>query len=151
MIGTIQGIMDQASRIIAGSLLGANGGDSDIVSRESVACRAWKRAVGPKLARRTTAMKLVRETLVVEVEDEIWRNNLWGFRKQILSNLEKALGPGLVRDVEFRVMPPRREPERAVFALGKTDEATEIADPGLRRNYRRARDKEASLASRRTA
>ncbi|HKD06818.1 MAG TPA: DUF721 domain-containing protein [Bryobacteraceae bacterium] len=142
--------MDQASRIIARSLLGESGGNSDIVSRESVACRAWKRAVGPKLAKRTKAMKLVRETLVVEVEDEIWRNNLWGFRKQILANLEKALGPGLVRDVEFRIMPPRREPERAAFALGQMgDEASEIADPGLRRNYRRARDREA--ASRRPA
>jgi len=142
--------MDQASRILARSLLG----DSDIVSRESVACRAWKRAVGPKLAKRTKAMKLVRETLVVEVEDEIWRNNLWGFRKQILSNLEKAVGPGLVRDVEFRVMPPRREAERAAFALGHPqaeDDASEIADPGLRRNYRRARDREAAQASRRTA
>ena len=142
--------MDQASRVLALSLLRECNGESDIVTRESVACRAWKRAVGPKLARRTKAMKLVRETLVIEVEDEIWRNNLWGFRKQILANLEKALGPGLVRDVEFRVMPPRREPERAEFALGQTgDEASDIADPGLRRNYRRARDREA--ASRRTA
>ncbi len=143
--------MDQASRILARSLLGDDSGTSDIVSRESVACRAWKRAVGPKLAKRTKAMKLVRETLVVEVEDEIWRNNLWGFRKQILVNLEKALGPGLVRDVEFRVMPPRREPQLAVFALGQSDDATEIADPGLRRNYRRARDREAASPSRRTA
>jgi hypothetical protein len=80
---------------------------------------------------------------VVEVEDETWRNNLWSLRYQILKNLEKCLGPDIVGDLEFRVMPLRREPQRAdavpLTLVNPLDEANAIADPGLRRNYRRAR------------
>jgi len=134
--------MIQASRIIARSLLGA-AGESDLISRESLACKAWKKAVGRSLAVHTKPIKLVRDCLVVEVEDEVWRNNLWGFRKQILKNLDGVIGPDIVLDLEFRIMPPRREPQRATeLSLRPEDEASGISDPGLRRNYRRARARE---------
>jgi hypothetical protein len=132
--------MDQASRIIA-RFAGASG----VISHERIACTAWKRAVGNRIALRTRALKLVRATLVVEVEDEIWRQNLWSLRYQILRNLEKALGPEIVTEVEFRVMPPRLGPQREVqerFALRPADEAESIADPGLRRIYKAARRRE---------
>lgn len=133
--------MNQASRILASFL---DNGDPDLINRENIACRAWKKAVGARLARHTTAVKLVRDRLVVEVEDEIWRNNLWSLRYQILKNVEKCLGPGIVGDLEFRVVPLRREPQRAAAALHPSaaelaDEATGIEDPGLRRNYIRSR------------
>jgi hypothetical protein len=145
--------MNQASRILARSLLQQGGlskdGDNDLISREAIACKAWKKAVGKRLAARTNALKLVRDRLVVEVEDETWRNNLWSLRYQILKNLENCLGPGMVGDLEFRVMPLRREPQRATPILAAAadllDEAAAIEDPGLRRNYRRARDRESSL------
>src|SRR5580692_9670224 len=75
--------MDQASRIVA-----RWADASDVISGERIACGAWKRAVGKKVALRTRALKLVRTTLVVEVEDELWRRNLWSLRYQILRNLE---------------------------------------------------------------
>jgi len=142
--------MNQASRILARSFL-QQGGGSDLISRETIACKAWKKAVGKRLAARTSALKLVRDRLVVEVEDEIWRSNLWSLRYQILKNLEKCLGPEIVGDLEFRVMPPRREPQRAAPVLATAadlllDDAAGIEDPGLRRNYRRARDRESRLA-----
>jgi hypothetical protein len=140
--------MDQASRIIARSFVEKDG-ESALISREAVACRAWKKAVGKRLAGRTNAIKLVRDRLVVEVEDEMWRSNLWGLRYQILKNLEKCLGPNMVGDLEFRVMPLRREPQRATVVVIEStsghdlfDEAVGIEDPGLRRNYRRARARE---------
>ncbi len=98
-----------------------------------------------KIAERSRASKLVRETLVVEVEDWLWQRNLMGLSKQILKNLEKTVGPGLVADFEFRIMPPRRGPQLAaasIPAFELTDEANGIADPGLRRIYRRRRSKE---------
>jgi len=95
--------------------------------------------VGARLARHTNAVKLVRDRLVIEVEDEVWRNNLWSLRQQILKNIEKCLGPEIVGDLEFRVMPVRRDPQRAVAAVAPADEAAGIEDPGLRRNYVRAR------------
>src|SRR3984957_13167515 len=122
--------MDQASRIIARLT-----GISDVIDGERIACAAWKRAVGKKVALRTRAVKLVRTTLVVEVEDELWRKNLWSLRYQILRNLEKAIGPEIVTDVELRIMPPRMGPQRAVEderlvlePLGHGDDAEGIED-----------------------
>ena len=132
--------MDQASRIVARWT-----GVSDVISHERIACAAWKRAVGPKVAARTRALKLVRTTLVVEVEDELWRKNLWSLRYQILRNLEKALGPEIVTAVELRVMPPRFGPQREQGAESRAaslDEAESILDPGLRRIYKAARRRE---------
>jgi len=133
--------MDQASRIIARLSPG-----SDLITRESIACRAWKKAVGKRLAGYTSALKLVRDRLVVEVEDEVWRSQLWALRFQILKNLEKAIGPGIVGDLEFRVMPPRRQPQRALAAAGTLDalgdDAMGIEDPILRRNYLLSRARE---------
>lgn len=133
--------MNQVNRIIA-----QWSGASDVISHERVACATWKKAVGKKVAQHSRALKLVRTSLVVEVEDEIWRNNLWGLRSQILRNLERALGPDIVTALEFRVMPPRLGPQRETvssFSLqAPVDEADAIADPGLRRIYKAARRRE---------
>jgi hypothetical protein len=139
--------MDQASRIIA-----RWSGASAVISPERIACSAWNKAVGKRLAERTRAIKLVRDRLVVEVEDEVWRKNLWSLRYQILKNIEKAIGTQIVADVEFRVMPPRRGPQReespGLHPAGYNvedvveDDSMEIADPGLRRIYRNSRRRE---------
>ena len=113
-----------------------------------IVCAAWKRAVGKKIATHARASKLVRDKLVVEVEDWLWQRNLMGLSRQILKNLEQAVGAGIVADLEFRIVPPRRGPTVAqastpAFELSQTlDEANGIADPGLRRIYRRTRRKE---------
>ena len=130
--------MDQAGRIIAGMK-----GAAAVTSPERIACGAWKRAVGKRLAVRTKAVKLVRDRLVVEVEDEIWRESLWKLRFQILRNIEKEIGTEIVADLQFVVAPPRREAQRETgpppTALVAPDEADGIADPGLRRVYRNSR------------
>jgi hypothetical protein len=128
--------MDQAGRIIAGMK-----GSAAIASPERIACGAWKRAVGKRLANRTKPVKLVRDRLVVEVEDEIWRDSLWRLRFQILRNIEREIGPEIVSDLTFVVAPPRREPQRETAAMPALvqDEADMIADPGLRRVYRNSR------------
>jgi hypothetical protein len=133
--------MDQASRIIAQWT-----DVSDVITPERIACGAWKKAVGKRIALRTKALKLVRNTLVVEVEDELWRRNLWSLRYQILRNLQKSVGAEIVNELELRIMPPRREPQRAdagePLALQPVDDADRIADPGLRRIYKAARRRE---------
>lgn len=130
--------MDQASRIIA--QLG-----SDLITSERAACGAWKKAVGKRLALRTNAVRLVRKRLVIEVEDEVWRNNLYSLRPQILRNMEKAVGPGIVEDISFEIMPRRMEPQRETrFALTaeERDAGVDIEDPGMRRIYRMSRKRE---------
>jgi len=110
-----------------------------------IACAAWKPAVGKKIAEHSRASKLVRNTLVVEVEDWLWQRNLMGLSRQILTNIEKVVGPGIIADVEFRIMPPRRGPQVAQSSLPAfelSDEASGIPDPGLRRIYRSQRQRE---------
>lgn len=87
---------------------------------------------------------MVRSRLIVEVEDPIWKKQLFTLSRQILTNLERHLGQGIVEDLEFRVMPPRRDAQRAEVAqpsLASPDEADEIADPVMRNMYKVARKK----------
>ena len=133
--------MERASRLLAGLRHVRESCDAgDIV------CAAWSRAAGKKIAAHTRASKLVRSTLVVEVEDWLWQRNLRGFSRQLLKNLEAAVGPGTVTELEFRIMPRRRGPvvAEASTASHIPDEADGISDPGLRRIYRRRRGKESA-------
>jgi hypothetical protein len=86
---------------------------------------------------------MVRTRLIVEVEDKTWQRQLFALSGQILRNIEKSIGPGAVEDLEFRVMPRKREPQREVRSaaplLGEADEADAIADPVLRGLYRASR------------
>src|SRR5437764_10426123 len=100
--------MVRASKLIRGLPL-----SGEVITAEEMACAAWPAAVGKKVAARTRAARLVRTRLVVEVKDAIWRRQLFGLSRQILANLERSLGAGLVEDLEFRVVPRRREPQRA--------------------------------------
>ncbi|HLY19470.1 MAG TPA: DUF721 domain-containing protein [Bryobacteraceae bacterium] len=130
--------MERASRFI-GSFASAKGPlDPDDLARA-----AWPQAVGKKIAARARASRLVRTRLIVEVEDPVWRKQLFALSGQILANLEARLGPRIVEDLEFRVIPRRREPQRAEAAQPSLpfDEADQIADPFLRGIYKTARKK----------
>ena len=129
--------MDRASKLIRGLTL-----PGETISAEEVACAAWPHAVGKKIAAHTQAMRMVRTRLLVAVEDQIWQRQLFGLSAHILRNLERNIGPGIVDDLEFRVIPRRREPQRAIEPLpGPSDEADQIADPVLRGIYRASRQR----------
>ncbi len=118
-----------------------------LIGNEQLALSAWKAAVGKKLAARTRPAKLVRTRLVVEVEDQIWQRQLFVLTRQIVANLVKQLGEGIVDDVEFRIVPRRMEPKRAAASipgLFSQDEADRIADPMMRHIYKAARRKESA-------
>ncbi|HUB83801.1 MAG TPA: DUF721 domain-containing protein [Bryobacteraceae bacterium] len=130
--------MERASQLIRGLRL-----PTETFSGEELACAVWPQAVGKKIATHTRAAKLVRTRLVVEVEDSTWQRQLNALSKRIVWNLEQSLGKGIVEDIEFRVVPRRREPQRALEALPAlfADEADAIADPVMRSIYRAARNK----------
>jgi len=116
---------------------------SDAISTEDLARAAWPAAVGKRIASKATAKSLVRNSLIVEVEDAIWRKNLFQLRFQILAKLSEILGSGIVQDLEFRVPTIRRPPQPAL-RLRETpvvDEADGINDPGMRILYKQARKK----------
>jgi len=130
--------MERASKLIRGLRL-----SGDVITPEQLCCAAWSEAVGRKIAAHTRPAKLVRTRLVVEVEDRIWQRQLFGLTPHILSNLDKTLGRGLVEDLEFRIVPRRREPmvaRQAVPAL-VADDANAIADPVMRGLYKLSRKK----------
>jgi len=128
--------MERASKLIRG--LGLPG---DTITAEQLACTAWPHAVGKKVAVHTRAARMVRTRLIVEVEDNVWQRQLFALTGQILRNLEKHIGPGVVDDLEFRIVPRRREPQRATATVPLLDEADGIADPVLRGIYRASRKK----------
>jgi len=128
--------MDRASKIIRMLPL-----PQDTISNEEVAIGAWPHAVGGKIAAHTRPVKMVRTRLVVQVEDAVWQRQLFALTPFILRNLDKALGAGVVEDVEFRIVPRRREAQRATQSVpaASMDEADAIADPVLREIYRASR------------
>jgi len=132
--------MIRASRLIGKLPLPA-----DTVFPEELVRSVWPGAVGRKVAAHARAVGMVRKRLVVEVEDEVWQRQLFTLTRQILRNLHERLGPELVEDIEFRVVPARRGPQRARAAAAGAamgnDEADRIADPVLRTIYRASRKK----------
>jgi len=128
--------MERASRVIAKLTSGGGAIDCDDIARA-----AWPVAVGKRIAARARPLRMVRTRLIVEVEDRMWQRQLLALSGQILANLRKHLGQGVVDDLEFRVIPPRRESQRATEAQPVTslDDANDIADPVLRNLYKSAR------------
>jgi hypothetical protein len=110
------------------------------VTSEAIVCAAWAGAVGRKIAAHARATKLVRSHLIVEVEDAIWRRQLFVLREQIRRKIDESVGAGVVEDIEFRVAPLRIGPHRAQHAL--PDEADGIADPLLRNIYKASRKRQ---------
>jgi hypothetical protein len=132
----------------AGRLIAKWKKSGECASREDLARAAWRVAVGKKIADHTIGVKLVRRHLIVQVEDQIWRRQLFSLRVDILRNLRKILGDGIVEDLEFRVAVKRKGPGREEFVRkpaaresGSADEADTIEDPVLRSIYKRARNK----------
>jgi predicted nucleic acid-binding Zn ribbon protein len=130
--------MERASKLIRSLRL-----PGEAIDHGKVACAVWALSVGKKIAGHTRATRMVRTRLIVEVEDAIWQRQLFTLTPQILGKLEQSLGHGVVEHVEFRVVPRRREPQRAAAAVPAlaADEANDIHDPVLRSIYRASRKK----------
>ena len=117
---------------------------SDKMSGEELARAAWPSAVGKRIAVRTSIFGLVRDRLVVEVEDAVWQKQLFHLRYQILNNFAEIIGGDIVRDIEFRIGTPRRPPQpasRIDNSRSSGDEADGIKDPVLRILYKESRKK----------
>jgi predicted nucleic acid-binding Zn ribbon protein len=119
----------------AGSLLGKLKLSPAMADPETRARAAWALAAGKKIAAHTLASALVRRTLVVEVEDMVWQRQLNTLRHFLLRNLKETLGEELVTEIDFRPMPARRKPQRAITARG-TDG---IEDPVMAMLYRQSK------------
>ncbi|MFL6350702.1 MAG: DUF721 domain-containing protein [Bryobacteraceae bacterium] len=99
--------MERAARLIKRSKL-----SSQVLSQDDLASAVWPAAVGKNIAAHTVRIKVVRTTLVVEVEDAIWQRQLHQLSAQILDRLRKLTGSDSIHDVEFRIAIPRRQAQR---------------------------------------
>jgi hypothetical protein len=128
--------MDKALRLL-GKL--KNG----VVSQEELARAAWRAAVGDRIEAHARFRELVRDRIVVEVDDLVWQKQMHTLERQILSKLERLLGRVVARQIEYRVAIPRKQPivaETPTFELKLQDaEANKIGDVGLRRVYLRSK------------
>lgn len=127
----------------AGRLLGKSKLPGRVITDEQIACSAWATAVGKKIAAHTKATGLVRNRIVIEVEDSVWQGQLFTLRGQILRRLEQITGRPIVTEIEFRIGVPKRTPQREETGNGPgtlfSDEADAIRDPVLRHLYKVAR------------
>lgn len=120
--------MERAGRLIAKLKL-----SPELADPEARARAAWNVAAGKKIGSHTLAAALVRDTLIVEVEDIIWQRQLASLEHFLLRNLTETLGEPLVKKIDFRTMPPRRRPQRAETARPSREK---INDPVLDLVYR---------------
>ncbi len=61
----------------------------------------WERAVGLELAARTQPTSLTAGTLHVLVQDHRWRDQLDAARNFVVESINRRLGPGVVRELQF--------------------------------------------------
>lgn len=132
--------MDKALRLL-GRL------KNQVVGDEELARAAWKAAVGDRIEAHARFRELLRDRLIVEVEDRVWQKQLHTLEKQILDKLERLTGKRLARQIEYRIAIPRPRPQMEstpAFQLSPQDqEAAAITDPGLRRVYLRSKKRAA--------
>jgi hypothetical protein len=133
--------MERAARLIQ-----KNKNSRQILTDDELTRAVWPVAVGKSIAAHTSNLRLVRTTLVVDVEDAIWQRQLHALTFQIVDRLRKITGSDAIQDVEFRIAVPRRQPQRAELphsgaALGNgfDQEAECIEDPVLKKIYQRSR------------
>src|SRR5947209_7630049 len=130
--------MESAARLIKNKKI-----SREILSDDDMARAVWPAAVGKAIAAHTSRLKLVRTTLVVEVEDAIWQRQLAALTEAIVGRLRKLTGSDEIKDIEFRIGIPRRQPQRtdsresnpSEATLSAEDEAERIQDPVLKKVY----------------
>jgi predicted nucleic acid-binding Zn ribbon protein len=122
--------MERAGRILGKLKL------PEMSDPETRARAAWPMAAGKKIANHTRATMLVRDTLVVEVEDFLWQKNLATLERFLIANLSKVMGDAVVTKLDLRPMPRRMAPQRAETARASNDG---IADPVLDLVYRQSK------------
>jgi hypothetical protein len=139
--------MERAARVVNSSKI-----TGKILTDDELARAVWPAAVGKIIAAHTSRLRVVRNTLVVEVADATWQKQLFGLSRQILDRVQRASGSQVISEIEFRVGIPRREPQRADGsrsplasvsnqATNPVDEAEEIRDAVLKKVYRLSRKK----------
>ncbi len=80
-----------------------NPGDREALEMRQRIRQVWEAVVPPAMREHARLVDLRRKELWVEVSDSVWGGELQFLKPRILTELERALGPGKVRDLRLRV------------------------------------------------
>ncbi len=61
--------------------------------------RLWPEIVGPRIAERAKPLRLRRGRLVVECVDAVWRTELKFLTPELLEQIRRVVGEGLVNEI----------------------------------------------------
>lgn len=106
---------------------------------------AWRQAAGEMLNARTEPVEYFENRLVVTVADRTWQRNLEDLAPQMLVKLNRIVGEGSVRFIEFRInatalrhSAPKEKPRAATkssLAPSLIAAANNIEDERLRESF----------------
>ena len=68
---------------------------------ETKISRCWKDIVGEEIDRAAKPVRIEGKKLIVAVKSAVWRQELNFYKKEILDNIYKRVGPGIVKDISF--------------------------------------------------
>lgn len=77
-------------------------GPNEAVTR-ALAISQWSKVAGETLAQRAKAIDFAGGRLIVAVADATWQQNLEGLAPELVAKLNRKLGDGVVRFIEFRI------------------------------------------------
>lgn len=95
-----------------------------------IAAEVWESAVGKQIAARAQPTVLTAGTLHVLVEDHRWRDQLDAARNFVVERINRRLGAGTVRELQFGLAHRGALDEgRRRAGLGVAPEARELLEP----------------------
>jgi hypothetical protein len=78
-------------------------GDWDALAKRRLIRRVWEKVIPAQVLPQTRLVDVHRKELWVEVRDSPLSQELQFLKPRILQELDKALGPGVIRDLRFKV------------------------------------------------
>lgn len=69
--------------------------------KEFDAVNSWAEVVGEDIARRTKAANVRDGTLIVEVSNSTWRNELFYLKADIIEKINNRIGKKIIHDILF--------------------------------------------------
>lgn len=68
---------------------------------EYMAFAYWDSIVGKEIAEHTEPEKIAGGTVFVKVDNDVWRNELAFFKKEIIGKLNDKIGKEIIREIKF--------------------------------------------------
>jgi predicted nucleic acid-binding Zn ribbon protein len=73
-------------------------------ARRAIVFAAWRRAAGVAIAAKAEAVEFGGERLIVEINDEAWLPHLEHLAPQMLAKINKLVGKGTVKRIDYRLV-----------------------------------------------